>query len=170
MNYDKLSVERCDLLHPKLIAEAKQIYTEANNQLGYSRLRFAHTFRSIKAQNNLYAIGRTKQGNVVTNARGGQSYHNYGLAIDIVLLVDKDKNGSYETASWDTSADWDRDGVADWLEVARVFQKYGWQWGFWKNGKHWDKPHFQKTFGLSISQLKARIKAGKVDCNGYVII
>lgn len=168
MGHDKLSLERINTLHPKLRAEAAAIYTEANNKLGKTRLRFSHTFRSIQEQNELYAKGRTKKGPIVTNAKGGQSYHNYGLAVDIVLLLDKDNNGSFETASWDYNTDWDKDGTADWLEVVKVFQKYGWQWGFWKNGKHWDKPHFQKTFGYSIGQLQQMLMSKKVDCKGYV--
>lgn len=40
------------------------------------------TARSASYQDELYAQGRTTPGRVVTNARGGQSAHNYGLAID----------------------------------------------------------------------------------------
>lgn len=39
-------------------------------------------FRSIAEQNELYAQGRTKPGKIVTNAKGGESAHNYGLAVD----------------------------------------------------------------------------------------
>lgn len=40
-------------------------------------------FRSIKEQDDLYAQGRTKPGNKVTNAKGGSSPHNYNAAIDM---------------------------------------------------------------------------------------
>ncbi|NBW10693.1 MAG: hypothetical protein EBR82_21975 [Caulobacteraceae bacterium] len=43
-------------------------------------------FRSNDEQNELYKIGREKSGKIVTNARGGQSFHNYGRAIDFVPL------------------------------------------------------------------------------------
>lgn len=43
-------------------------------------------YRSFAEQNKLYAQGRTAPGKIVTNAKGGQSNHNYGLAIDYVLL------------------------------------------------------------------------------------
>jgi peptidoglycan L-alanyl-D-glutamate endopeptidase CwlK len=43
-------------------------------------------YRSKKEQNELYAQGRSKPGQVVTNAKAGQSYHNYGLAVDFVII------------------------------------------------------------------------------------
>lgn len=41
--------------------------------------------RTFAEQNELYKQGRTKKGAVVTWARGGQSYHNYGLAVDFAF-------------------------------------------------------------------------------------
>lgn len=41
--------------------------------------------RTFKEQDALYAKGRTKPGGVVTKAKGGQSMHNYGLAVDLDL-------------------------------------------------------------------------------------
>lgn len=38
--------------------------------------------RSFEEQDELYAHGRTRPGPVVTQARGGLSFHNYGLATD----------------------------------------------------------------------------------------
>ena len=43
-------------------------------------------FRSIAAQDALYAKGRTEPGEQVTKAKGGQSPHNYGLAVDVCLV------------------------------------------------------------------------------------
>ena len=42
------------------------------------------TYRDFESQNALYAQGRTKKGRKVTNAKGGQSYHNYRIAFDFV--------------------------------------------------------------------------------------
>ena len=39
--------------------------------------------RTYAEQDALYAQGRTKAGNIVTNARGGYSNHNFGIAFDI---------------------------------------------------------------------------------------
>jgi len=43
----------------------------------------AQGYRSIAEQNRLYAQGRTLPGPIVTNARGGQSSHNRGIAVDL---------------------------------------------------------------------------------------
>jgi peptidoglycan L-alanyl-D-glutamate endopeptidase CwlK len=86
----------------------------------------------------------------VTNARGGQSIHNYGLAFDIVLLYDNDGNGTFEEASWSMIRDFDKDSRADWMEVVNYFKSQGWEWGGdWKRFK--DAPHFQlkKSNGTS---------------------
>lgn len=43
--------------------------------------------RSAAQQDELYAQGRTRPGSIVTNAKGGQSLHNIGLAVDLYFLV-----------------------------------------------------------------------------------
>jgi peptidoglycan L-alanyl-D-glutamate endopeptidase CwlK len=43
--------------------------------------------RTFAEQDALFAQGRTKPGNIVTNARGGQSNHNYGLAVDMYPVI-----------------------------------------------------------------------------------
>ncbi|MRM96410.1 M15 family metallopeptidase [Riemerella anatipestifer] len=159
---DKITLQRIELLHPKLREEAKAIYKEICEALtGNAICRFTHTLRTFKEQNDLYAIGRTKKGRRVTNARGGQSYHNYGLAIDICLLVDKDGNGTYETAVWDTKADFDGDKIADWQEIVAIFKRYGWTWG--GDWRFTDPPHFQKTFGKSIADLQGLYNRQKTE-------
>ena len=45
------------------------------------------TYRDFESQNALYAQGRTTKGKKVTNAKGGQSYHNYRVAFDFVPIV-----------------------------------------------------------------------------------
>jgi peptidoglycan L-alanyl-D-glutamate endopeptidase CwlK len=147
---DKITLERIDLLHPDLREEAHEIYKDICDALtGSAICRFSHTLRTFAEQDKLYAK-RPK----VTLAKGGQSYHNYGLAIDIVLLKDTDGNGTFETASWETNVDFDGDGLFDWVEVVRIFKEYGWEWG--GDWKFTDKPHFQKTFSHSIKQLQRK--------------
>lgn len=157
---DQITLKRIELMHPHLRYEVGQIYSEICEALtGRAICRFSYTLRTNAEQDALYAIGRTKPGRKVTNAKGGQSYHNYGLALDIVLLKDTDGNGTYETASWETNVDFDGDGVSDWMEIVAIFKRYGWEWG--GDWKFSDKPHFQKSFGFNIMQLqKLPIKDG----------
>jgi peptidoglycan L-alanyl-D-glutamate endopeptidase CwlK len=166
---DQKTLERIELLHPKVREEAREIYDEICKVLtGKAICRFAFTMRTFAEQDALFAQGRTKPGPKVTNAKGGMSYHNYGLAIDIVLLVDRDGNGTFESAAWDTKTDFDGDKVADWMEIVRIFKEHGWAWGGdWKFN---DPPHFEKTFGKSVRELNALHTAKKVDKNNYVLI
>lgn len=168
MPSDKITIERIALLHPKLRGEALAIYDEICESLTNSVCRFSYTLRTFAEQDKLFAQGRTTKGVKVTNSRGGLSFHNYGLALDIVLLIDKDKNGLYETAIWDVKGDFDRDGKADWIEVVNIFKQFGWEWG--GDWKFYDAPHFQKTLGYSVRQLLDLHTRGKVDKNGYVLI
>lgn len=161
---DQITQERIKTAHPRIKDELGALYIIANNKLGkYVRLRFSHVYRSPKEQDILFAK-KPK----VTNAKGWESIHNYGLAFDIVLLIDKDKNGTFETATWDTLKDFDVDGIDDWMEVVKVFKDAGWEWGGdWK--KFPDAPHFQKTFGFNWKVLKQRVDKGiTVTENGIV--
>ena len=169
MKQDLVTLDRIKLMHPKLRDEVSSIYNEICEALkGSAICRFAYTLRTFAEQDELYAKGRTKAGKIVTNAKGGLSYHNYGLALDIVLLVDKDGNGTYEEASWDIKKDFDGDGKSDWLEIVTIFKQHGWTWG--GDWKFVDAPHFEKTFGYSVRQLLDMYNAKKVDANNFVLI
>jgi peptidoglycan L-alanyl-D-glutamate endopeptidase CwlK len=58
-------------------------------------LLVTQSLRTWKQQDELYAKGRTSpplgKRHIVTNAKGGQSYHNFGLAFDVVVLDDHEK-------------------------------------------------------------------------------
>ena len=159
---DNITLERIKLIHPKLREEVAEIYDEICEALsGSAMCRFSHTLRTFAEQNVLYAQGRTKPGKIVTNAKGGLSYHNYGMAIDIVLIA----NGA---ASWDSGKDFDADGKADWMEVVSIFKQFGWEAGI--DWKFRDAPHFQKSLGYSVRQLVAMHQSGNVDKHGFVKI
>jgi peptidoglycan L-alanyl-D-glutamate endopeptidase CwlK len=160
---DKRTLERIKLMHPKLIVEVEEIYDEICEELtGRAFCRFSSTLRTFAEQDAIFAEGRTKPGSIKTNARAGFSMHNYGLALDIVLIKDG------KQAVWDVKSDFDGDGKADWMEVVEIFKQYGWEWG--GNWRFYDAPHFQKSFGYSVRQLLALRNAKKVDKNGYVNI
>lgn len=83
-------------------------------------------FRSFKEQDELYAQGRTKPGKIVTNAKAGQSAHNYGLAVD--LAFQKDGKLSYEQSLY--------------APVYSIARSMGLELGAdWTSFP--DKPHFQ---------------------------
>lgn len=146
MKQDKITNERINLLHPKIKEEVKNIVNECNSKLTTNvQIRIVQGLRTIDEQNALYAKGRTTPGPKVTNAKGGSSFHNYGLAVDFCLLIDG------KEISWNMTKDYDQDKKADWSEVVEVFKKYGWEWG--GNWKTKDNPHFQKTFNLSWQEL-----------------
>lgn len=164
---DQLTLNRIATLHPKIRKKVLDAYIYVNNKLlGKGvRLRFAYTTRTIEEQNELYAQGRTKlfdkngrRLGKVTQAKGGESIHNYHLAFDIVLLLDKDGDGKFESASWDTVLDFDKDKTSDWMEVVNHFKSQGFSWG--GDWKFKDKPHFEMTFGYTWRTLKNKLDKG----------
>jgi hypothetical protein len=57
-------------------------------------------FRSMEEQAALFAIGRSKGGKIVTKARPGESYHNFGLAFDWTPMKPASKVDLFQ-ADWD---------------------------------------------------------------------
>lgn len=152
MKVDNITVKRIDTAHPVLRSELHRIYNDILDR-GVS-VRFTSVFRSFYEQNELYNKGRVTSGGIVTNAKGGQSYHNYGLAIDFCLLTNEGKS-----VSWSRKKDLNKNGKADWQEVVDIFKSYGWTWG--GDWRFKDYPHFQKTFGYDWRELKELPKEGK---------
>jgi peptidoglycan L-alanyl-D-glutamate endopeptidase CwlK len=72
-------------LHP-VVEEKKNELVQKASDLGIS-IVITEGFRSKEEQDKLYAKGRTEEGNIVTQSKGGQSYHNYGLAIDLAIQL-----------------------------------------------------------------------------------
>ena len=150
---DKVSQDRIDQLHPSIRLDVSNLIEKINTKVltGRAKVRIAQGLRTFAEQDALYAQGRTKPGKKVTNAKGGQSIHNYGLAVDIVLILDG------KTASWDEKSDFDKDQQSDWTEVVTEFKRAGFSWGGdWRTFK--DMPHFEKTSGLSLKQIQDKYK------------
>jgi peptidoglycan LD-endopeptidase CwlK len=139
-------------LNPYVKEKAEELLNNANARLKNYKMGITEGYRSKEEQDALYAKGRTAAGSIVTNAKGGQSMHNYGLAIDFALFTADGKK-----AFWDIKVDSDKDGKADWMEVVEEGKKLGFEWGGdWKTFK--DYPHFQMLGGLT----EAQVRAGKV--------
>lgn len=114
-----------DNLHPLLELKIKQLTSLCNNE--GLKIRVTQGYRSKAEQDALYAQGRTKAGKIVTNAKGGYSMHNWGVAFDICR---NDGRGPYD----------DSDGF--FTKVGKLGQSIGLEWGgSWKSIV--DKPHFQ---------------------------
>lgn len=81
---------RCDLydLHPWLRYKIK-LWIKDCNEKGL-KVIITEGFRTIKRQDELYAIGRTVPGTKVTNAVGSwmQSQHQWGIAVDFTNCDD----------------------------------------------------------------------------------
>jgi peptidoglycan L-alanyl-D-glutamate endopeptidase CwlK len=73
-----------DLLPP--VAALAQHFLDNCLQEGIDLL-ITSTYRDMESQAVLYAQGRTTPGRIITNARPGQSYHNYRVAFDWVPIV-----------------------------------------------------------------------------------
>lgn len=163
---DQITLSRIQTLHPKIRKKVLDCYSYINSKLlGKGvRLRLAYTTRTIEEQNKLYSQGRTKlydkNGNrlgKVTQAKGGESIHNYHLAFDIVILLDKDFDDRFESATYEM-LDFDKDGTSDWMEVVKYLKSQGFVWG--GDWKFKDKPHFEMTFGHTWRTLKNKIGKG----------
>jgi len=98
------------------------------------------TYRSGEEQNALYAIGRTQPGHKVTNAKAGQSFHQYRVALDVVPMVHGKPDWSGTSEAWKIAGE---EGL-----------KAGFEWGAkWLSFP--EKPHFQMTFGHSLSYYQS---------------
>nr|WP_233522936.1 M15 family metallopeptidase [Peribacillus saganii] len=139
-------------LHPE-VAEKKDLLVKRAAEQGITIL-ITSDFRSIEEQNKLYEKGRSLPGNIVTYARGGESLHNFGLAIDFAILI---KEG---TASWDMNRDGNGNGKADWMEVVSIAKELGFEWGGDWNGFK-DYAHLEINFGYSLWELqKGQLPSG----------
>ena len=145
--WDSVSERNIEKLHPKVRDKAREFINKVEKDLGI-KLRATSTLRTYAEQDKLYAQGRTTKGGIVTNAKGGQSNHNFGTALDVVPIV----NGQ---ADWKTTAD-------TWNKIAIIGKGLGFQWGGdWKGLV--DKPHFEMQFGNTLAQLRQKYESGQRD-------
>ncbi|MGH9932316.1 MAG: M15 family metallopeptidase [Pyrinomonadaceae bacterium] len=95
--------------------------------------------RTFSEQQAVYDQGRTTPGAVVTKARPGDSFHQYGLAFDVAPVAYKNL------------PDWNPSGPA-WLVIGQIGEGLGLHWGGrWSTP---DAPHFE-LHAAPLSELKA---------------
>ncbi len=142
----RLNEQRLSQLHP-ILAIRGRCMIELCAHEGIAIL-VTQGLRTWEEQDALYAKGRTVPplGKIVTKAKGGYSYHNFGLAFDIVVL---DAVGK---ADWDTEHPF-------WQRAAQLGKSVGLEWGGdWKSFK--DVPHFQYIGGLTTAQCRELFPSG----------
>lgn len=123
-------------LHPRVREKAKA-FVAACKKAGIDVL-ITSTYRDNESQAELYAQGRTKPGKRVTNAKAGESYHNYRLAFDFVPIV----NGKCQ---------WGDDKL--FARVGAIGESVGLEWaGRWATFK--ELAHLQEP-GLKLADLQA---------------
>lgn len=128
------SRKRLAQVHPALAARI-QTLVEILAQHGI-QVEVVQGLRTFAQQDALFAQGRTRPGPVVTRARGGQSNHNYGLAVDLVPFTNGQPNWNAPLGVWTT--------------IGSEAEKLGLEWGGdWR--KFVDKPHVQLP-GLSVAE------------------
>ena len=137
MIYQKRNKERLAKLHPKVRAMAEQWISKL--ETAKREVLVTSGYRTKAEQDALYALGRTKSGKIVTNARGGQSLHNYGVALDFCPC---DAKGN---CLWS-----DRKKFKEYAAVGKLC---GFEWGgAWASFP--DMPHLQFTGGLTLADFQ----------------
>ncbi len=126
--WDKVTNDRIKKLDPRIRCHAKNFINRIENELGY-KFRISDGYRDFKHQASLKTS---------IKAAPGKSYHNYGLAIDIVQITNNGKSASYELLKDSNN------------KIAKIGKEIGFEWGgHWKRR---DIPHFQMRFGKHWSQ------------------
>ncbi len=135
-----------DDLQPTVRAMAEQLL--ARSAAVGIPLDVTFTMRDFATQDALYARGRTCPGCIVTDARAGYSFHNYGLAIDVVpteLLALPD---------WGDTPDHQARTDALWARVGAIGKAIGFRWGGEFRSIR-DRPHFEWSGTLTLADLRA---------------
>lgn len=137
-----INSRRLEDLHPFVKALAEQFIDDC--KAANIDILVTSTYRDNESQQALYNQGRSSASKaagekIVTNARPGQSYHNWRVAFDVVPLVAG-------------KAIWNDDKL--WQRIGEIGIAAGLEWaGTWKSFK--EMPHFQLTGGLTIDDFTA---------------
>ena len=136
------------LLHSRLQPLARVFV--ANCQIAGVPVQIISTLRDVEYQNFLYAQGRTRQGDIVTKAKGGNSRHEVARAFDFVPLTKGQADFEDKTKA----------SIVRWEKCGKIGQALGLQWGGDPAYGFVDRPHFQMTDGLTRPQAGVLFAAG----------
>ena len=144
--WDTHTNTRIQEIHPDLRTTVANFINHMESTHGMQLRVGNNPFRTFAEQDAEYARGRTAPGGIVTNARAGQSYHNYGLAVDVVEVHPHyGYEKGYDQRRWDT--------------IGQEAINAGFVWG----GNFTtivDKPHIEMSFGFTTAQLLVRYNNG----------
>lgn len=143
MKMDLGSRTKLALIYPDLGVRFSRVFHTYKELYG-KQIRVTQGLRSWKEQAKLYAQGRTTPGDVITRAKPGSSFHNYGCAIDVAF------RGKDPYLEEDPKFEW------WWKKYGELAEKFGFVWG----GHFDDRPHIKLSYGLTISELKELFKTG----------
>lgn len=135
------SQNRIAQVHPELATRVRIVIDNLAAK-GHT-VEIVQGLRTYAEQNALYAQGRTRKGPIVTNAKGGSSNHNFGLAVDLCPFV----NGK---------PDWNATAVFN--VIGAEGKRAGLNWGGdFKSLK--DLPHLELP-GPSLAECRALYQKG----------
>lgn len=138
----QISREKINQLKPRTRDKVRAWFNECLKAGLLPYVYEAH--RSCARQNELFAIGRTKPGKIVTNAKAGQSMHQYDLAVDFVCLIPHAKvEGQYE-AGWSAKKLYDR---AHAIAAKHGLRRLSWETPHLEDADFRDWREAQETFG-----------------------
>ena len=128
--------EEIKKLHPDIRKQVAEFINDANRQ-GY-KIKITSAYRTFQQQNKMLANGASK-------ASGGRSYHNYGIAFDVV----ENPHGAIPFG-FDA-----RYPKSRWHDIGRIGKQHGFEWGG-EFRSFFDGPHFQVP-NQNWRKLKERI-------------
>jgi peptidoglycan L-alanyl-D-glutamate endopeptidase CwlK len=130
MKFDQRSEKNIATLHPVVREKAREFMYNASVFLREKhpniQIKIISGTRTYAEQNEIYKQGRSKPGPRVTNASGGFSNHNFGIAFDVGLF----RSGHYLEES------------PVYRDLGPVGESLGLEWGGrWQ--RFCDEPHYQ---------------------------
>lgn len=137
-------------LHIKAQQLARQFMADLAAANFGRTVRILSGTRTYEEQNRLYAKGRSEPGPIVTNAQGGSSNHNFGIAWDIGIF----DGGVYYTGANAAQNTW-------YSNAAATASMVGLDWGGNWSG-FTDLPHYEVTTGMSITQKRDLFESGNL--------
>lgn len=142
-------MQKIELLKPRVRKLAGDLIKKCSEN--GIKISIYQTYRTKEEQDRLYAKGRTESGSIVTNAKGGYSFHNYGVAFDCAPLSAKG------------GIDWGN--IELFKQVGKIGESLGLEWGgSWKNFP--DYPHFQYVLGYTIQDfLNNKVDLSRFECD-----